>query len=220
MAEIYKWCMGCFSHSLVWVENNGTHSGLIQYNMYFPIGSVEPKLHPPYKSWRMQRNPGSGDIALVLQSLGLPLAILLIQVVSWRRNISSSAHDYWCPVKNCSVRTLPVQTLFYSDTWRHRAILQSFQIWGLSAFLLNTHPSLHAYQYNRDTWTTAEVWVGESLQFYLGKKLLPLPLLTPPWSALKRQEILALPIMIHRGDKRPSSSGRPSSTSDGTLDLV
>lgn len=51
-------------------------------------------------------------MAPVLQSSGLPLETLLIQVAQGRRDISSSAHHYWCPVKICSVRTLPDHTLF------------------------------------------------------------------------------------------------------------
>lgn len=149
MAEIYKWCMGCFSHSLAWLENNGMHSGLIQYNTYFPIGSVESKCRPPYKSWRTQRNPLSGDIAPALQSLGVLLATLLIQVAYWRRNVSSSAHDYLVSSEELQCRNTSSPHIIYSGAWRHRAILQScgflvwifpafgsVQIWGLSAFLL------------------------------------------------------------------------------------
>jgi len=82
-------------------------SSLIQHDMYFPTGSVEPKLHPPYKSWRTQRDPGTGGVAAALQSSGLPSATRLIEAAEWRRNISSSARDYWCPARSCSVRTLP-----------------------------------------------------------------------------------------------------------------
>lgn len=114
-------------------------------------------------------------------------------------------------------------SIISSDAWRNRPILPSlgFLVWifltfgniqeqGLSAFLLQTSLQINTCLFIlistiRKSKTTAKVWVGELLQLYLGKKLLPLPLPTPLWFSLKRPETLSLPIMAHRGENIPSN---------------
>lgn len=121
----------------------------------------------------------------------------------WKQSYTSK---FWIPV------------LDFPNLWEYSKIrLKCISSADVSP---NKHLSLHSCQCNRDT--TAKVWVGEPLQLYLGKKLLSLPLPTPPRFSLKRAEILALPIMVHRDEDTPSSSDtqRLSSTSDGILGLV
>ena len=146
----------------------------------------------------------------------------MITGVQWRTAVSEhfqpTHYLLWCLETQSDTSKFWIPGLDFPSLWE--CPNTGLKCISSADVFLNTHLSLHAYQRNRDTRTTAEVWFGESLQFYLDKKPLPLPLLTPPRSASKTQEILALSIMVHRGENSPSSSDRPSSTSAGTLDLV